>query len=97
LELADAAGEGDAGAGREDNDVFIIEGGFYFTDAIEAGEGGAVEAEELFGRHLRFDGGERFAEDEIFFAGMHHDVVAGGFDPIDVRHLHEARAVAVSH
>ena len=64
---------------------------------VVAGEGGAVQAEEFFWRHLRFDGGERFAEDEIFFAGMHHDVVAGGFDPIDVRHLHEARAVAVPH
>ena len=77
--------------------MFIIEGGFYFPNAIEAGEGGAVQAEEFFRRHLRFDGGERFAEDEVFFAGMHHDVVTGGFDPIDVRHLHEARAVAVPH
>ena len=64
---------------------------------VEAGEGGAVQAKEFFWRHLRFDGGERFAEDEVFFAGMHHDVVTGGFDPIDVRHLHEARAVAVPH
>ena len=67
MKLADAAGERDAGAGREDDDVFIIEGGFYFPNAIEAGEGGAVQAEEFFRRHLRFDGGERFAEDEVFW------------------------------
>ena len=96
LEFADAAGEGDADAVEEDDDVFVVEGGFDFADAVQAGEGGAVQPEKFLGRNLGFDGREGFAEDEILLARVHHDVVAGGFDPVEVGDFHEARAVAVA-
>src|SRR5690348_2374799 len=80
--VAPGSGEGEVGAGAEDQVGVAVRGGVELGDAVELDEGGSVNAAETFGVELLFERGQRFAQQVLAGADVQGDVVVRGFHPI---------------
>jgi hypothetical protein len=69
------------------DDVLAFEHRLKFFHAVEIDNGASADAQKGFGIELRFERVEGLAQNVAFFAGINTDVVAGGFDRVDVGSL----------
>lgn len=81
--FAVGAGQGEFGAVVEHDDVFTVEPGAEFLDAVGVDNCRAVDAEEAAGVEALLDRGHGFANEVGFAADVEGDIVVGGFDPVD--------------
>src|SRR5947209_18714648 len=82
--LATAAAEAQFRSVLEDQRAVAAEQRVHFADAVEVDDGGSMDAEELARVELLFDVLHRLAEQMRALAGVQGDVIAGGFDPVDL-------------
>src|ERR1043166_1917336 len=71
----------------EHDDVLAFEHRLKFFHAVEINNGTAADAKKGFGIELRFERVESLAQNVAFLAGIDTNVVAGGFDSVDVGSL----------
>ena len=69
------------------DDVLAFEHRLKFFHAVEIDNGTSADAKKGFGIELGFERVESLAQNVAFLAGVDTDVVAGGFDRVDVGSL----------
>src|SRR6187455_812271 len=79
-----AATERQARAVAQDDDVFAVEPGLQFLDALGVDDARAMNANEALRIQARFHTIHRLAEEMRFLAQMEAHVVAGRLDPIQI-------------
>ena len=70
--------------------------GLKFSDAIELDDHRPADPQEAVGRELFLQGSQSFAHDVALLAGVEHNVVSGGFAPVDRAGADKGHAFALS-
>jgi hypothetical protein len=82
--IAIGAAEREFRAVSQPDGVIAVEERRQFLDAIQMDEAGAVDAQKARRIEPAFQMAERFAQQVGFGSGVQRDVIAAGFDPVNV-------------